>query len=182
MLKSRSLAIDYLEVRGNAKILYMYFDYKTQQDQTAINVAKCLLKQLLCQSRLSPELENLYENSIRNHQPPSIEAIKEHVKNYSKNNTIYIVVDALDECNEDHQNTLLSLFTELQGFSSRLLISFRPHLRHIQTQLFDSRIFKILANDGDLRNYTLSRLEKVKNKNPILQHRCLNLIEAVQGM
>jgi hypothetical protein len=57
--------IDYLKARQTAPVVYIYFDYDNQKNQTPVNIITSLLKQLVCQLGLIPmELQGLYEKCI----------------------------------------------------------------------------------------------------------------------
>src|SRR6266496_4279901 len=50
----------------NICVAYVYFDYKSSSLQTADNVVRSLLKQLLCRINLIPrDLEDLYDDCTR---------------------------------------------------------------------------------------------------------------------
>lgn len=163
--------------------MYIYFDYKAQKTETAIDVARTLLKQLVTQCHNLPTgLEALYERATKTDTDPDLAAFVEYLKIFSQSFPIYAVFDAMDECADDCQEPILALFAELQESGWRLLISCRPHLESLQDQWRNIQIFEIVADESDLKNYILTRLQKEKNNNAILEMKCLELAKGVKGM
>lgn len=163
--------------------MYVYFDYKAQQTQTAIDVARILLKQLVSQSHNLPtDLEALYERSIRSHSNPDLTTFIQFLKTFSQDFPIYAVFDAMDECVDDCHEPVLALLAELQNYGWRLLISCRPHLQSFQNEWKNIQLFEIMAEESDLENYILATLQKEKNSNVTLETKCLELAKGVQGM
>jgi hypothetical protein len=182
----RSIAIDHLQdqfANETAKVIYIYFDYKSQQTQTGIDVLKGLLKQLLCQSqKVPPEVESLYTKSILEDTAPAISAFVPVLSSCSKDFAcVYAVFDALDECSEAQQEEILSVLGHLQQFGYRFLISSRLHFRKLQKWLSDIRTLEISANDADLDNYVTVRLQQ-EGSSDILKAKCLQLMRNVKGM
>jgi hypothetical protein len=95
---------------------------------------------------------------------------------------VYVVIDALDECNSQHLDEILSLFSTLEKSKFKLLISTRPHLQDLSHRLSSIELFTISANETDIQNYILSRLRKERNRNANLEKKCLELAHSVQGM
>lgn len=164
-------------------MVYVYFDYKAQQSQAGIHVAKSLLKQLLCRSDNIPsELESLYNESIRTSGKPDIPTFTQLLKLYAQKFSIYAIFDALDECSDDHQKELLSLFADLQKGAYRLLISSRPHLPHLRDRLGSTKTLEIGAEESDLTNYVTARLDNERHNNLHLRVKCIELMKGVQRM
>src|SRR5947207_3526492 len=183
----RSIAIDHLnnlfhQGQEKVKLVYVYFDYKAQQTQTLTNVVESLLKQLVSQlETVPPELDALYEESIRKITRPETSKLSETLLSLLKGFCTFAVFDALDECSEKHQAKILSLFSDLQKSACRLLVSSRPHIQCLE-KLTDRLTFSVVADESDLRNYIIFRLKKERNKNEVLEARCLQLSKGAEGM
>ena len=166
----------------NAETVYFYFDYNARQTQTAANVARCLLKQLeRNQVGLSPALEDLYENSMRTHQEPSISTFIELLKLYAQKYSAYSVFDAMDECAKEYRDDVFTFFAELQKFGYRILISTRPG-ESVPCQLNDVTLLQIAADRQDLEKFIIYWLEKAGNEIPALEKKCMDLANAAEGM
>jgi hypothetical protein len=97
--------VDYLEQTINEQgigVAFIYCNYKEKTNQTAVNLVASLLKQLVqAQSVIPSKLRWLYEQHIgRNTRPTLVECselLHMELAAYSK---VFIIVDALDECDE----------------------------------------------------------------------------------
>jgi hypothetical protein len=185
LLIFRSIAVDDLECRfgadENVQILHLYFDYKSQQTQTALNIGLKLLTQLLsCLDDIPEELEALYSRGTK----PDLAACKRLLTSLAqKGPNVFAVFDAIDECHDTHQKEVLALFGHLQQSGYRLLISSRPHLlQNLRDQLEDTEVMDIYADESDLKNYIKTRLREKGNKDQHLEYKCLDLASTVQGM
>jgi hypothetical protein len=91
---------------------------------------------------------------------------------------IYAIFDAIDEASEPHQNEILALFAGLQSLGYKILVSGRPGsaLNKLRCGLTDPRVLEIRADDSDLKQYVISRV-----KEGAMQHKCLKLVEEVDG-
>jgi hypothetical protein len=180
---SRSIAIDYLNERftnANSRVVHIYFDYNFRQTQTGIDVIGNILKQLLSQvDNIPPEVECLYDESIRTGTKPNITTLSQLLTMCSQKLSIFAVFDAVDECIDAFQEELFFLFADLQKIGYKLLISTRPHI-DLRNSLSHSRDFIISANESDLQNYVLTRLKNERNDN--LKAKCLELVQGAQGM
>lgn len=183
---TRSIAIDALTEQAknpNSKVVYLYFDYATPQNQTAMSVARSLLKQLVSQSGDFPfDLESLYDNAVQHGTEPDIDTLILHLSLFAEKNPVYAIFDAIDECDLIHIESLLEFFSELQQSAFRLLISTRPHLQNFEDHLWGLRNLEIVADENDLKNYITIILKKEKNVNATLESKCLDLAKDVQGM
>ena len=182
----RSIAVEFLKkqlVYATAKVVYVYFDYTTSQTQQVADVARSLLKQLVAQSRdLSRELDAAYDNSIQSGCELDLSTCLQHLKRYSQVSPIYAVFDAMDECEENYQQAMFQLFAELQNCGYRIMISSRPHLWGLEVLLSNIQTFEIIADESDLRNYIISKLRLEKNNNCMLEAKCMDLVNGVNGM
>jgi hypothetical protein len=184
----RSIAIDHLKdqfYNENKPVIYVYFDYKTQDTQTRYHIVATILMQLLSFSdNIPPEIELLYNEFVRKKKKLEISKLTQLLTSYSQNvSSIYAVFDALDECNNDHLSEILGLLAHLQQLGYRLLVSSRLHLQQLlQDNLTNTHNFEISANELDLKNYIITRLNQRGNKNNELTEKCLGLTKDVQGM
>jgi ankyrin repeat protein len=165
LLTSRSTAIDYLETyfqRQNVAITYIYFDYKDRENQTATRVVCALLKQVVSQLETIPPLvEKLFEESIRRASFPDLPTLWGHlISCLCLFESVYVVLDALDECEENQQRDILNLVDELLTQPSiQIMVTSRPHLQKIKQLTRPSLCIDITADKHDIRAYVYSRCE-----------------------
>ena len=107
----------------------MFFDYKSHQTQTAVDVSMSLLKQLIFSvDQSDAAIESLYSENKR----PDMATCKRLLTCYAqKRDSVYTVFDALDEYNEapKERSELFGLFGHLQReLRCHLLLSSRARL------------------------------------------------------
>ncbi|KAK6524489.1 hypothetical protein TWF281_011396 [Arthrobotrys megalospora] len=147
---------------------YIYCNFKQIQEQKNEKFLSSLLKQLAqTQSPLPDAVRKLYkQHSIRKTKPSSDEIRKVlHVvaDTYSKT---FIIIDALDECQEDDNcrtefvSTLLQLYEEVD--SVKLFVTSRP-IPSIEEEFRGDPTKEIRADDEDVRKYLTCEVSSSKN-------------------
>ena len=91
----------------------------------------------------------------------------------------WAVIDAFDECNDNHKGDILDLFIKLQEFGYKLLISGRPPLE--PRNLSNVSRLPIQATDEDIERYIIKELNR-RNARPKVRTGCLELAKDVGGM
>lgn len=136
----------------------------------------------MAEADIPSDLELLYKKSKT--KSPDSAVFVQLLTAYSKNfSSIYAVFDAFDECSDDNQNDMLSLFSVLEKSGYKLLISGRPQTpSKVRSQLKNIYALEVGAKVSDLKMYVNMRMlqEKISDKN--LKIRILNLIKGVKGM
>jgi len=161
-------------------VVYLYFNYQSKDTQTAIQIARTLLKQLISGVEIPEGVKSLYKKSVEANKDPVMEELISLLQSCSRIFSYrYAVFDALDECCDTQKEDILDLFINLQKLDYKLLISGRPpldscHFRNVST-------IKILATDHDIETYITRQLEK-RGVRPMVRTGCLELIKGVDGM
>lgn len=170
-------------------IAYIYCNFREQRKQHVDNLLASLLKQLTgSQSSLLESLEKVHNHHKPNRTRPSPEDMRNLLKSaasvYSR---VFIVVDALDECQESEgfrANFLLELFNFQSQTGANLFATSRP-IQEIAEKFKGGTFLEIRALDEDVQTYLTSqmyRLPLVKSK-PDLQAKIKDAIAAaVRGM
>jgi len=186
--------IDYLRrtlCEEDVGIAFIYCDYKGKEDQTVANLIASLLQQLIQRHLVVPsKVRTLYEQHVSKRTRPTLaecsELLLSELTSYPR---AFIIVDALDECNETN-GTRSSLIAELQRLPSttNLLITSR-HVPNIESELNQPRRLEIRASDMDVRTYLEdriereSRLKRLVQEDPSLRNTIIDtIVEKVQGM
>lgn len=183
LILPRSIAIDALTAEfqnDEVAVLHVYFDYKAQKAQTAVNIAHNLLKQLLSRLDYIPlELQNSHSANTK----PSLDESRTMLSGLTDNfRTIYAIFDAIDECDVNQLNEIVAGIAGL-GPNCKVLISTRPHLlQHLRNELPNANTLEISANEKDLQNYIMSRLAEKGNRDRTLETKCLELSTGADGM
>lgn len=171
----------------NNAVIYIFFDYKSHQTQTAIDIAMCLLKQLILpRDNIVGEIESYYMKGER----LNMAACKQLLAFYAKRrDSIYAIFDGLDEYTKsaNEMSELFGLFTHLQTIRCHLLLSSRQSFfSEFRNKLSVTQTLTIRAEESDLENYIGARLKQVqegsRNKNKKLELQCLQLATRVDGM
>ncbi|KAF1815392.1 hypothetical protein P152DRAFT_381459, partial [Eremomyces bilateralis CBS 781.70] len=155
--------LDIASVDGNSAIAFWYCNYHSQREQTAENLLGATLQQLVQQGRSLPTVvQNLYDQHISKGTRPSIPEVLNALETVSAEyQTIYIVIDALDECDSRIRNTLLGTFDRIRRVTDvRLMVTsrFNPG---IESKLKASKKLEIRANEHDIRKYVISQFKEL---------------------
>ncbi|KGO58308.1 hypothetical protein PEX2_068180 [Penicillium expansum] len=163
-----SVVVDHLnELFQNRRtgIAYIYCNFKRQNEQKLEDLLANLLKQLTeGQFFLPDDVRDLYDRFKNENTRPSIDHLSRALKSvailYSR---IFIVVDALDECqlSGGTQETFLSELINLQErCKANLFVTsrFDPNV----TTKFDQNTWQeIQADKGDIERYLESNMQKL---------------------
>ena len=161
-------------------MVYIYFNYQSKETQTAVQIARTIVKQLISGVGIPEELESLYKKSTEENTTPGMKEIIPVLELCSRRfSSRYAVFDALDECSDTHKEEILDLFVNLQKFGYKLLISGRPPLD--ACRLSNVSTIEIRATDQDIETYIMKKLEE-REVRPKVRARCLELVKGVGGM
>ncbi|KAH9864036.1 hypothetical protein J1614_009969 [Plenodomus biglobosus] len=188
-----AIAIDHLlESAQNSSVgvAYVYCNYKAQQEQDASSMLAAIVKQLV-QSRPSAEepVARLHSQHADRGTKPSLEEIfctlREVVATYT---TVYVVIDALDECRDGDgtRSQLLARLRDLQmGQDVRIMATAR-FMPEIEAEFQTAMRLEIQASDEDVRRFVAGqthRLPKCIQRDPALQKMVEErTLERIDGM
>lgn len=136
----------------NYGVAYIYFDYKERDRQRPAHVLASLVKQLARQIPTLPaEIASLYSKG----KPPSVrELCTTLVSTFKLFGRVFLVFDALDECDQRAQrNELLPLFHEMGKGGASLFLTSRQYPEDIQESFHAVARVKLLAHAEDIRSY-----------------------------
>ena len=189
-----SIVIDDLAARfqdnPSIGIAYIYFNFRRRDEQKAEDLFASLLKQLSqVQPSLPGSVRGLYEHHKDKRTQPSFNEISRSlysvVSIYSR---VFIVIDALDECQTSNRCRLRFL-SEIFSLQAKTRINFfatsRP-IPDIEREFKRYPSHEILASHTDIGKYLddhMSQLPAFILKRPDLQEEIKTKItEAVEGM
>jgi len=130
--------VDHLSVQTNSRnrkkvaVLHFYFDYTERKSQNTEDFLRSLLKQVLYQlGDIPATVEKAYDQWIS--QGVSAEPERKSMCSlleecFAKFTTVFVVIDAFDECNEKEVSKILKDLETLPLFQLRLLITGRNHV------------------------------------------------------
>ena len=170
----RSLVIDRLTntfIDENVVVAYFYFDYYEQSHiaqnyqlddgMIAILLKQLAFKHLVLSKRLPGPVLDFHQKMTRQQRPPKHEDLQEALLlTCSEFDRVFIVIDALDECNKSQKSAVLRALSKLcQCSPVSMFITSRPHAEDI------SRVFKkshkkvIEAEPSDIEKYVHDKLD-----------------------
>ena len=188
-----SLAIDHLSETfrtGSSCVIYVYCDYRMQQEQTLSSLIASLLKQSLQQQQeITADVKEAYQGRVRAGTRPKVqEMLKLLQKAMASFSRTYVVVDALDELSSQDQ-VRQSLLEELRSLQvthgCNLLITSR-HITNLTLEFREPLCLEIRASPEDVRKYVYGHMTQLTNcvrTNVGLQESIASsIVAAVDGM
>jgi Cdc6-like AAA superfamily ATPase len=188
-----AIAIDHLCRTAQCNdigVAYLFCNYKAQANQSAARLLAALLKQLV-QSRpeIAAPVTHMYDDHLKQRSRPSLNEILQVLQSVCSNySTVYIVVDALDEC-ADRDGTRDGLIDKLRELQARIDVRLLFTSRFIPevTQKFQSNpILEVRASEEDVRCFVAGQIPRLPNciqRDVELKQAVQNkIVEAVDGM
>ncbi|KAI9755847.1 MAG: hypothetical protein M4579_004129 [Chaenotheca gracillima] len=150
---------------NNIFIAWIYCSYKEKSEQTAANLIGSLLKQHVERRGFVPDtVSNFYNGHEKNRTRPNhaelVKILRSEIEHYSK---IFLVVDALDECQDDNEGTRSILINELRSLPGDLSILFTTRHQGLIPPISNgvNRI-EIKAIEQDVSRYVQGRIKNEK--------------------
>jgi len=171
-------------------VAYIYCDYRLQREQTFETLIASLLSQLVDQKLTIPDAVQKSHNLHRNRKtrpklPEYLALLHGVIPQFS---SVFVVIDALDECDEGVRDRLLK---EIEHFkrNARVVCTSR-YLPDIMKAFEDVRPWlEISASESDMKKYIAGRVEQeirlerhIKAEPALLQEIEDKVIELSQGM
>jgi predicted ATPase len=189
-----AIVIDDLSTRfaneRNVGLAYVYCNFKRQDEQRIDNLLANLLKQLSQRAvSLLNNIKSLYDHHSKKRSRPAkdeiLKALRHAASTFSK---VFIIVDALDECqvSDGCRTELLSELFDLQAKYQTNLFATSRFLPENDETFKSSIRLEIRASEQDVQKYLdghLSLLPKFVRDNPELKNevKC-EITKAVDGM
>lgn len=166
----RSIVIDYIKAQypdRNAGVAHFYFNYQDGRKQTSELVLASLLRQITeSRPEIPKPISELYkriESQQRQLQQQDLEqAILISCAGFERT---FIIIDALDECENEHKKDLLRSLAALQKIPLvTISLTSGPHVgQEITRKLGKPLQIEIGATDTDLRTYLSSKIDDSDN-------------------
>lgn len=171
-------------------IAYIYCNYNAQEAQTTAGLLAAILKQLVqARPSIAEPLLHLYERHDSHKTRPSLEEIFNTLQIMVKNlTTVYVIVDALDECldRDGTRSQLLAKLRGLQGEADVHLMFTSRYVLDIENEFTSMPTLHVRASDTDVKKFfrgQIARLPRCIQRDIELQGRVEDKIsEAVDGM
>ena len=171
-------------------ITYIYFNFRQRDEQKVDVLLASMLRQLAHkQPSLPDSVKDLYKRHKDERTRPPLDEISRALQSvaavYAR---VFIVVDALDECQESDRcrSKFLKGLFNLQANTQANLFATSRHRPDIEKEFERSVTLEIRANSEDVRRYLqdhISQLPSCVSKRPHLQRNITNkIVDAVDGM
>jgi ankyrin repeat domain-containing protein 50 len=154
-------AIDTLEaecVHSQVGKAFIYCNYAERSEQSIEQLLGSLIQQLLRQCKIPDHISQFYNKSSG--KRPDANELASHLQQViAKFSTVYIVIDALDEC-EDVNKTRSTLLSHMKSLPSQVRIMFtsRP-LGEVDT-LQTAKKFEVMAQAEDIHKYIVAQMAR----------------------
>ncbi|KAJ7444046.1 ankyrin repeat-containing domain protein [Mycena latifolia] len=145
---------------NNTAVACIYLNHKEREVQTPQNLLASVWKQLVVDRSLPPAAHDLYKyHRLRDTRPSLTEVCDILQSAMAQHSKVYIIVDALDEYPEDQRNILLEHLSMLQGPTTSLMMTSRPHVT-LDDLFPDVLGLEIKATEDDIRQYVDKQIRK----------------------
>jgi hypothetical protein len=159
-------------------IAYVYCNFKAREEQDVSSLLAAILKQLV-QGRLSTvdHIEQLYQKHAGRGTKPSLDeiynALRDVLAHYP---AVYMVVDALDECQESTRRQFLAKLRELQALRDIRLLATSRFIPDIEDAFTEAPRLEVRASREDVKCFVIGQ----KDRLPPCIRRSTVLLEMVQ--
>jgi hypothetical protein len=165
-------------------IAYLFCNYKRQHEQDAYHFLAALSRQLLYRMETVPGfLMDMYTRHKTRNTRPSQGELKDVLSFLAGAfKKVYIVIDALDECEKDVCSGLLSIIRWLQVHNNMsLLITTRP-LREVLDHVPSCPVLEVRASESDVDLYLRARMQTLPKDLALQEEIITAIVSAVDGM
>lgn len=144
-------------------IAYLYCNFRRSYEQRIDDLLASILKQLVEKQPSLPEpLNNLYDRyNTRRTRPPLDELLRVLQSVTALYSRMFIIVDALDECQANDRKALISRIFNLQTMCNINFFATSRFIPAIVENFRDSSSLEIRATKGDIERYLESHIEQL---------------------
>jgi NACHT domain len=186
-----SIAIDHISKifqDHDIGIAYIFCDFKDRANQTVVNLLGSILAQLLRKKVVIPSnIANLFARHLGLRTRPVADDIDEllHTE-VNRHSSAYLIIDALDECDDAIRWLFVDRLRELQKFTNINLLVTSRHIPRVANEFGTATQLEIRAHEEDVRKYLQGQIFRLANcvqRNTSLQDFIINEIaKIVDGM
>jgi hypothetical protein len=184
--------IDYLRrtlPSNTIGVAYIYCNYNAKADQNTTSLLAAILKQLVrARPSIAEPVTRLYDrhaDQTRLSLKEILSALQSILTNYS---SVYIVVDALDECQEEDgtRRQLLAKLRDLQRKADMRLMVTSRFIPDIENEFRLALKLEVRASDEDVKRFVISQMYRlpkcIQHDTELRRFVQDKIVEAVDGM
>ncbi|KAI2734442.1 hypothetical protein DTO013E5_9989 [Penicillium roqueforti] len=185
-----STVIDELRrrIRNDSTIRLAYFYFNYRAEFTIEEILANLLKQLILDAMVPYRLKSLYESHRKHETHLTLEEILELLEStISESSKVFIVIDALDECQlpHIHQQELLARISEFQDIHNLGFLATSRDNPDISDMFPNCPRLRVEAKDTDIKAFletSLNHFRCVKESPDLREEILAAIINAADGM
>ncbi|KAK0759107.1 hypothetical protein N5P37_008596 [Trichoderma harzianum] len=186
-----SIVVDYLVSKfrhGDVGIAYIYCNFHRHHEQSTGDLLASILKQLAETQPLLPEsVTDLYNSHQSRRTRPSVDelykTLQSIIASYSR---VFIIIDALDECQTSNNSRIKFLFKlfDIQGESHINIFATSRPIPEVQEKFKESAVIEVRAHTDDVKNYLESQISQSDSEflNICREDIKTKITEAAEGM
>jgi hypothetical protein len=169
-------------------IACLFCNYKAHADQSATNLFTAILKQLVqARPSIAEPVEQLHKHHTDRGTRPLLDEVLSALQDVlARSSTVYIVIDALDECQDDSRRQFLAKLRDLQAMRDIRLIITSRFIPEIIASFKEALQLEVRASKEDVKHFVdgqIYRLPKCIQTDPALQIIVQDkIVERVDGM
>ena len=144
-------------------VAWLYCDYLAHQEQSATAILGAILKQLVSIGEMPEDVRQTFRERFSDRGlrlPDAVEMLKTTIALFP---SVYICIDALDECASESRQELLGSLRDIvrESPSTRILLTGRSHIQGEVKKYFTGAIMVPFSpTDDDIRAYLGVRLNR----------------------
>jgi hypothetical protein len=138
----------------------VYFDHRDEQQSAHVIIASILRQTVAALPVIPNPVRDMYQKLKASGHHLTLDKLTEtFISVTSSLSRLFVVIDALDECDNQHRSMVLQLLRQLEDIPNvRIFVTSRPYPQDIRTALSSSPQIEIKAHDSDLRQYMLQEV------------------------
>lgn len=146
--------------------------------QSPLNIAASLLRQLALRIHHEiPELVSFYSLfRARGTQPDLSDILKTLVSVSSLFESVYILLDALEECEKGNRGILLDMLKQMAAENVKIFTTSRSHLWNIRSFSVDVSMIEIVADTSDIKIFIEIKLDEYMLQSVALKKNIVNTL------
>jgi len=143
----------------------VYCDFHAQQEQSARNMLGAILKQLVIRGGIPEQIREAFQkakNEFGGRSPPLPDMVDILKRTITSLPRVFICIDALDECPQQHRRDLLGSLREIVAVSPniRVFLTARPNIDHEIVRYFIQVVrIPLSPTHADIKSYLKMRLD-----------------------
>jgi Cdc6-like AAA superfamily ATPase len=184
-----ALVIDRLlrsEHEAERPVVFIYCSYKRQNEQTIKHMLSTILRQIVDIQEVVPSVvQDFRKAHARMRTTPSTQELEQILRDVTKHLLgMTVLIDALDECEAEVREDLLSIIETLQKHCKIRVLATSRDLPEIKSYFLGKPTLEVRASDQDLEKKVRSRIRRfwLASNPDLLETVVISIVKAAGGM